>query len=83
MPPLRAVLRRPAGQSRLTQAAHAAQRGAQHRRDLLLINYVYTAQEYRVAVLNVHKPRGLTPYGRHKQAKEAKGSNKRRTAATR
>jgi len=36
-----------------------------------------------VTVLNVHKPRGLTPYGQHKQAKEAKGSNKRRTAATR
>jgi hypothetical protein len=35
-----------------------------------------------VTVLNVHKPRGLTPYGQ-KQAKEAKGSNKRRTAATR
>jgi hypothetical protein len=41
------------------------------------------AQEYWVAVLNVHKPRGLTSYGQHKQAKEAKGSNKRRTAATR
>jgi hypothetical protein len=36
-----------------------------------------------VTVLNVHKPRGLTPYGQHKQAKEAKGSNKRRIAATR
>ena len=36
-----------------------------------------------VTVLNVHKPRGLTLYGQHKQAKEAKGSNKRRTAATR
>ena len=36
-----------------------------------------------ITVLNVHKPRGLTPYGQHKQAKEAKGSNKRRTAATR
>ena len=36
-----------------------------------------------ITVLNVHKPRSLTPYGQHKQAKEAKGSNKRRTAATR
>jgi hypothetical protein len=36
-----------------------------------------------VTVLNVHKPRGLTPYGQHKQAKEAKGSDKRRIAATR
>jgi hypothetical protein len=36
-----------------------------------------------VTVLNVHKPRGLTPYGQHKQAEEAKGSNKRRIAATR
>ncbi len=36
-----------------------------------------------VTVLNVHKPRGLTPYGQHKQAKEAKRSNKKRTAATR
>jgi hypothetical protein len=36
-----------------------------------------------VTVLNVHKPRGLTPYGQHKQAREAKGSNKGRIAATR
>jgi hypothetical protein len=36
-----------------------------------------------VTVLNVHKPRGLTPYGQHKQAKEAKGSNKGHIAATR
>ena len=36
-----------------------------------------------ITVLNVHKPRGLTPYGQHKQTKEPKGSAKRRTAATR
>ena len=27
-----------------------------------------------ITVLNVHKPRGLTPYGQHKQTKEAKDS---------
>jgi hypothetical protein len=38
---------------------------------VLLINYGHTAQEYRVAVLNVQKPRGLTPYGQHnKQGSE-------------
>jgi hypothetical protein len=31
-----------------------------------------------MTVLNVHKPRGLTPYGQHKQTKEAKGSTKNR-----
>jgi hypothetical protein len=36
-----------------------------------------------VTVLNVHKPRGLTPYGQQKQAKEPKGSTKQRTAAHR
>jgi hypothetical protein len=34
-----------------------------------------------ITVLNVHKPRGLTPYGQHKQAKESKGSTRSRTAA--
>jgi len=34
-----------------------------------------------ITVLNVHKPRGLTPYGQHKRAKEPKGSTRSRTAA--
>ena len=34
-----------------------------------------------ITVLNVHKPRGLTPYGQHKQAKEPKGGTRSRTAA--
>jgi hypothetical protein len=34
-----------------------------------------------ITVLNVHKPRGLTPYVQHKQAKEPKGSTRSRTAA--
>ena len=34
-----------------------------------------------ITVLNVHKPRGLTPYGQHKHAKEPKGSTRSRTAA--
>ena len=36
-----------------------------------------------ITVLNVDKPRGLTPYGQHKQTKEPKGSTKRRAAAPR
>jgi hypothetical protein len=36
-----------------------------------------------VTVLNVHKPRGLTAYGRHKQAMGPKGAAKGRDAATR
>jgi hypothetical protein len=36
-----------------------------------------------ITVLNVHKPRGLTRYGQHKQTKEPKGSTKNRAAATR
>jgi hypothetical protein len=36
-----------------------------------------------ITVLNVHKPRGLTPYGQHKQTKEPKGSTKNRATATR
>jgi hypothetical protein len=35
-----------------------------------------------VTVLNVHKPRGLTPYGRRKQTKEPKGNTKSRATAT-
>jgi hypothetical protein len=35
-----------------------------------------------VTVLNVHKPRGLTPYGQHKQTKEPKGNTKSRATAT-
>ncbi|HKN45569.1 MAG TPA: hypothetical protein VJW23_16785, partial [Propionibacteriaceae bacterium] len=35
-----------------------------------------------ITVLNVHKPRGLTPYGQHKQTKKPKGSTKGRAAAT-
>jgi uncharacterized membrane protein len=34
-----------------------------------------------ITVLNVHKPRGLTPYGQHKQTKEPKGSTRNRAAA--
>jgi hypothetical protein len=34
-----------------------------------------------ITVLNVHKPRGLTPCGQHKQAKEPKGGTRSRTAA--
>ena len=33
-----------------------------------------------ITVLNVHKPRGLTPYGQHKQTKEPNGSTKSRAA---
>jgi hypothetical protein len=29
-----------------------------------------------ITVLNVHKPRGLTPHGQYKQTKESKGSTK-------
>jgi hypothetical protein len=36
-----------------------------------------------IAVLNVHKPRGLTPYGQHKQAKEPKSNTKSGATATR
>jgi hypothetical protein len=32
--------------------------------------------------LNVHKPRGLTPYGQRKQTKESKGNTKSRATAT-
>src|SRR5215203_512429 len=35
-----------------------------------------------VTVLNVHKPRGLTPYGQRKQTKEPKGNTKTRATAT-
>ena len=34
-----------------------------------------------ITVLNVHKPRGLTPYGQHRQTKEANGSTRNRAAA--
>jgi hypothetical protein len=34
-----------------------------------------------ITVLNVHKPRGLTPYGHHNEAKEPKSSTRSRTAA--
>jgi hypothetical protein len=34
-----------------------------------------------VTVLNVHKPRGLTPYGQHKHAKELKSSTRNRATA--
>ena len=33
-----------------------------------------------ITVLNVHKPRGLTPYGQHKQTREPKRSTKKRAA---
>jgi hypothetical protein len=36
-----------------------------------------------ITALNVHKPRGLTPYGQHKQTKESKGSSRNRAAAPR
>jgi hypothetical protein len=36
-----------------------------------------------ITVLNVHKPRGLTPYGQHKQAKEPKGSTRNRAVVPR
>jgi hypothetical protein len=36
-----------------------------------------------ITVLNVHKPRGLTPYGQHKQTKEPKDSTRNRAAAPR
>ena len=36
-----------------------------------------------ITVLNVHKPRGLTPYGQRKQTKEAKGSMRNRASTTR
>ena len=36
-----------------------------------------------ITVLNVHKPRGLTPYGQRKQSKEAKGSMRNRASTTR
>jgi hypothetical protein len=36
-----------------------------------------------ITVLNVHKPRGLTPYGQHKHAKEPKGSTRNRAAVPR
>jgi uncharacterized membrane protein len=36
-----------------------------------------------VTVLNVHKPRGLTPYGQHKQTSEPKGNTRNRAAASR
>jgi hypothetical protein len=35
-----------------------------------------------ITVLNVHKPRGLTPYGRRKQTKEPTGNPKSRATAT-
>jgi hypothetical protein len=34
-----------------------------------------------ITVLNVHKPRGLTQYGQHNEAKEPKSSTRSRTAA--
>ena len=34
-----------------------------------------------ITVLNVHKPRGLTPHGQHKQASELNGSTRNRAAA--
>ena len=34
-----------------------------------------------ITVLNVHKPRGLTPYGQHKHAKELKSSTRNRATA--
>ena len=36
-----------------------------------------------ITVLNVHKPRGLTPYGQHKQTREPKRSTKKRAATPR
>jgi hypothetical protein len=36
-----------------------------------------------ITVLNVHKPRGLTPYGQHKQTGEPKRSTKKRAATPR
>jgi hypothetical protein len=36
-----------------------------------------------ITVLNVHKPRGLTPYGQHKPTKEPKCSTRNRAASPR
>jgi hypothetical protein len=36
-----------------------------------------------ITVLNVHKPRGLTPYGQHKQAKKPTSSTRNRAAVPR
>jgi hypothetical protein len=67
-----------AGLARTADDAAASQLGGDvlHPALGLLVLIVITA-------LNVHKPRGLTPYGQHKQTKEAKGSTKNRAAATR
>jgi hypothetical protein len=34
-----------------------------------------------ITVLNVHKPRGLTPYGQHKQTIGTEGQHQKRAAA--